>query len=172
MITIDRPPRLTIKDPLLGVRLFYGMFVVGGAVAIACPLGLCIDSAVPFAARDYMAIVIGSVCLIVGLVLGYRSPATITVFDREQGVVSISQGGAWRRKRTRLMLADVKEPVIQEREGTEGTGYQLSLKLGDGELVPLSAHWAANRGSIVHAAAAISRYLEAGADEDSASSAV
>jgi hypothetical protein len=69
-----------------------------------------------------------------------------------------------KHKRTTLVLADVREPVIVGREGTEGTGYQLHLKVAGGEVVPLSAHWAANRGSIDQAAAAIRGYLDARAD--------
>ena len=164
MITINKAPLLIIKDSLIGVRLFYGAFVIGGAVAIACPLGLCIDSGMPFAARDYLAIGIGSAGLLAGLALIYRTPATNTAFDRTQGVVSITQSGLLRHKRTTLTLADAREPVIVSREGTEGTGYRLHLKMADGELVPLSAHWAANRGSIDQAAAAIRGYLDARAE--------
>jgi hypothetical protein len=164
MITINRPPLLIIKDSLIGVRLFYGAFVIGGAVAIACPLGLCTDSGMSFAIRDYVAIGIGSAVLLAGLALIHRTPATITAFDRTQGVVLIAQRGLLRHKRTALTLADVREPVIVGREGTEGTGYLLHLKLASGGLVPPSAHWAANRGSIDRAAAAIRGYLDARMD--------
>ncbi len=155
MMVLDKPPLLIIRDSLTGVWLFYGL-VVGGLLAAACRLGLCADARFPLLGEDYAIIALGLACALTGLIM---TPFTTVRINRDEGTIFIQRRGVLRREKIMFPLSEVRDAAVLESEGSEGTGYQLNLEMSNGQLIPLSTYWAANRNSADQATESIRSLL-------------
>jgi hypothetical protein len=159
MKTLDRPPRLIVKDDCGAVGVFYGQCALLGLGTIGCSLGFCSNAIQGSQLLDYLGVVVGTAILISALALLYETPITKTIFHRDTGAISIRQVGLLRNSTTSFRCVELKDVIVETIHSPAGPTYQLHLAFKSGQKIPLSTHWTIDRSSLDDAAAAIASVI-------------
>ena len=160
MRVTDRGTTLVVEDTPGCLWIFGAWFVVGGVIALLMPFVASNRDVVPGWGK-VLAVLLGAVSAVVGVVAIRRSPTTRAEFDAAGNRVRVRIRTPFGQTRIEeAPLADIG--VVQVLPGRDGDGaeqYSLRLLLRDGREIPLHAQPSYAKQSIERDAARIREYL-------------
>lgn len=134
--------RLTLSDSPGLFWLLASLFLGVGGIAVACPLGLCVNADDLSQLEKLGSFSMGCIAVATGLYVMYQSPLTICVFDCQQRQVTVRQYGLLRWSARQLSFDEILSVELAVRQDNEDSPiFQPYLLLRSGARQQLSALW-------------------------------
>jgi hypothetical protein len=161
MRSFSNPDGLTLADSP-GCFWFFGCFfcLVGGAAVIAALTNGLQEHSLE---QTLITAALGLAAIGAGIYIIYNAPASRVVISRRRNLLTVSQRGLLRRQEQSYSLSSIHCVYLLESEDTDGDPvYKISMRLADGQELPLSHLWLHNSVQLEGSLARLSVYLPRG----------
>jgi hypothetical protein len=154
----SNPDGLTLADSP-GCFWFFGFFfcLVGGAAIIAAISSGLQEHSI---GQTLIIAALGLAAIGAGIYIIYNAPASRVMISRTRNLLTVSHRGLLRRQEQSYSLSSIQYVYLLESEDTDGDPvYKISMRLADGQELPLSHLWLHNSAQLEGGLARLSEYL-------------
>jgi hypothetical protein len=149
---------ITLRDRA-GPYWFLGLFLLsGGLLSIAMPLGLATNAGELQPWERLTALVLGLGVSAGALWYLARCPATTVQLDLTRRLLTLVRTGLHGRKVRRLPFTELTSVELNQSKDSDGDPlWRAAIRLGSGEVIPLSELWSHDREAILAGASAVTQ---------------